>query len=143
MIAVLSTFVQPFASVIVTLYIPAVSPVIVFAVDPVFQIKLNGPAPAVGLTTIDPLARPQVWCTLLKLLFTAELAPITMVYWLKHPLLSVTMRLYVPETRLLMNESVEITVAPSFHTNVNGVNPVFEVMIAAPLLCPQVVLVTV
>ena len=112
-ITVVVVFVHPFASVAVTVYVPAVRLLIVTVVAPVFH-KYEYPevpfdANAVALPVAPPLHKTFV----VDGIATDNIlgCVITVVVVFVHPLASVAVTVYVPAVRLLIVADVD----PVFH----------------------------
>jgi hypothetical protein len=106
---------QPFASLTVTLYVPAISPALSSVVGPSFQLKVYGAVPPLTVISIEPLF-PSLQLTSACVPVTAS-APgcvIVTVCELVQACPSLTVTVYVPAERPVRFW----VVGPSFHTNV-------------------------
>ena len=93
MITTVATAVQPFASVAVTLYVPAAKPVAIAAVWPLFHRYVIMPVPPVPAAVAEPFAPPKqlTFVEALMLTDTAEAgSEIITVAVSVQPLASVT-----------------------------------------------------
>ena len=100
-IGTLHTAVHPLASVTVTLYVPAVKPLTVVVVAPVFQKYVYGDVPPLTNTATLPLDCPHVSLFPVTLHIGALGVVKVTLHTVVQPLASDTVTLYVPAPKLL------------------------------------------
>jgi hypothetical protein len=95
--------VQPFASVAVTLYIPAVSPFMLAPFAPVLHTKLYGATPPVALTVIAPFCAPQSALVVVEEIVIVEVTTLMVTDWIVvQPFASVAVTLTTPAADTVM-----------------------------------------
>lgn len=126
-------FVQPLASVTVTVYIPAVRLTMSSVVAPFDHWKLKAGVPPVTLMLIEPLLPPlQETGSEVEVMFNAGGCEMVALIDLVQPLESVTVTVYVPAVRFVKSSEV----APLDHRKANPGVPPVTVRLIAPLLPP-------
>ena len=125
---------QPFISVIVTLYVPAIR-LFKFCVSaPPVQLYVYGAVPPLTVSVTEPLLPP------LQLTFVVAVVALSdAIGWVivaalivEHPFISVIVTLYVPAIKLFIFCVVE----PPVQLYAYGVVPPLTVSVTAPLLPP-------
>jgi len=130
----LEVVVQELASDTVTVYVPAVTPVILAVVAELLHAKVYGDVPPVALAIADPSDKPLQ----LMFVFTTELAinaegsVMVTLDVLVHEFASDTVTVYVPAT----NPLAVAVVAALLHAKVYGAIPPAPLAVADPLFPP-------
>ena len=111
-IVTLSVSVHPLASVAVTVYVPAASPVMVAPVPLLLQANVFVPVPPVALAVADPSETPLQLASVPDMDADTAVGSVTTdVAVSVHPLASVTVIVYVPAVNPVTIEDVP----PVFH----------------------------
>jgi len=132
-----SVSVQPFASVAVTVYVPAVSPVALAEVEPEDQTKVFVPVPPVAEAVADPFDPPlhDTFVGVPTLVVTPVAGCVMVVVSVSvHPLASVTVTVYVPAVN---EEAVAEEPPPPDHAYVLVPVPPVAEAVADPLEPPK------